>query len=65
MRPNTPGMTAVWLMGVLGRSPAGTAIALADAGRMAEFRQVELAPWASHLFSIGPAELATAPQEEP
>jgi hypothetical protein len=26
---------------------------------------VELAPWASHLFSIGPATLATVPQEEP
>ena len=26
---------------------------------------VELAPWASHLFSIGPVALATAPQEEP
>jgi hypothetical protein len=26
---------------------------------------VDLEPWASHLFSIGPVALATAPQEEP
>jgi hypothetical protein len=34
------GVDAVWLMGVWRRSPAGTAIAMADPGRVAEFRQI-------------------------
>jgi hypothetical protein len=34
------GVDAVWLMGVWRRSPAGTAIAMADPDRMAEFREI-------------------------
>ena len=47
------------------RPGPGTAIALADAGRMAEFRQVELDPWGSHLFSIQPAAGEPHRREEP
>ena len=40
------GVDAVWLMGVWRRSPAGTAIATADEGNMADFRRAltDLAP---------------------
>ena len=34
------GVDAVWLMGVWRRSPAGTAIAMADQDRIAEFREI-------------------------
>ena len=33
-----PGVDAVWLMGVWERSPAGRAVALADASNLAAFR---------------------------
>jgi hypothetical protein len=47
------GVDAVWLMGVWRRSPAGTAIAMADPDRMAEFRRV--------LPDLGPDDVAGSP----
>ncbi len=47
------GVNAVWLMGVWQRSPAGTAIAMADPRNMAEFRRA--------LPDLGPDDVVGSP----
>ncbi len=47
------GVDAVWLMGVWERSPAGTAIAMADPANIADFRRA--------LADVAPADVAGSP----